>query len=91
MTSTERLKMIADLPPIWSCDSQHIRTAEQAAQAFAAEYWAQPRKALAVGADGCFMVANGYQTYHVRYLDEVRGVHSGRFVVVRLANKGTTT
>ena len=44
----------------------HNRTAEQAANEFAATYWQEPRKRTRIQPDGSFHLRDGVATYYVR-------------------------
>jgi len=55
---------------IWECDG-YRKTGQQAVDQFAAAYWAKPRKAFDIDADGFFHVQGGWRTYRVRLIDNI--------------------
>ena len=77
---------------IYSVDAYHLNSPTLAAQAFAREYWAQPRKIRnfmlspisereSGRIEATFNVVDGTQTYAVKYQPENRGVTAARWII----------
>ena len=77
---------------LYSVDAYHLNSPTLAAQAFAREYWAQPRKIrnfmlspmtenYTGRIQATFNVANGTRSYLVRYQKENRGISAACWII----------